>query len=42
VKVFKQQYYRNSYTLRLCRQVLLSGYFQSELFAAGKSVQTTI
>jgi len=40
--VFKQRYYRNINTLRVSRPVLISGNFQSEHVAAGKSVQTTI
>ena len=39
---FKQRYYRNINTLRLCRPVLLSGNFQSEHVAAGENVETKI
>ena len=35
-KGFKQRYYRNINSLRLCRPVLLSGSVQSEHVAAGK------
>jgi len=41
-KVFKQRQYRNINTLRLCRQVLLSGNDQLEHVAAVEMVQTTI
>ena len=37
-EVFRQQYYRNLYTLRLRRPVLLSGNFQSEHVGAGECV----
>jgi len=35
-KVFRQQYYRNLNTLRLCRPVLLSGNFESVHVGAGE------
>jgi len=38
-KSFKQRYYRNVYTLSLCRPLILSGNFQSEHVAAGKVFQ---
>jgi len=41
-KAFKQQYYRNIYTLSRCTPVLFSVNFQSELVAAGEFIQTTI
>ena len=37
--MFKQRYYRNIYTLTLCRPVLLSGNVQSEHVAAGEMVK---
>jgi len=41
-KEFKQRYYRNLNTLRLCRPVLLSGNLQTDHVAAGEMVQTTV
>jgi len=41
-KSFKQTYYRNINSLRLCRQVLLTGNFQSEHAAAAERFQTKI
>jgi len=39
---FKQRYYRNFNTLRLCRAGLLSGNVQCEPIAAREKIQTKI
>jgi len=40
--MFKQRYYRKINILNLCWQVLLSGNFQSQNFAAGNVFKQTI